>query len=230
MFFRGGCGPLRRLRAAPCSAFVGDFGGQPILLLETGIGRSAVDAALAWIWATSISPRFILFAGFGGALDDTLHVGDVLLADEVVDEAGGRWPARWPGPAAWAVPWLRRGRLLTTCHLVTSPEKKRRIGGQHHAHAVDMEAAHVAVHCAERNIPFGCVRAISDTVNTPLSPSLVALLSGGRVSLPRLVFALIRKPMLMPELMRLGRDTRSAARQLAAALRELLVLSATPKL
>jgi hypothetical protein len=39
--------------------------------------------------------------------------------------------------------------------------------------------------------------------------------------------ALARKPMLISELLRLGRDTRRAARQLAAALRELMSLTAS---
>jgi adenosylhomocysteine nucleosidase len=113
--------------------------------------------------------------------------------------------------------------------LVAAPEQKRHLGARHHAQAVDMEAAFVAGRCAERNVPFGCVRAISDAVDVPLSPSLDALLSGGGVSLPRVCSALIRTPMLLPELLRLGRDTRLAARQLAAALRELLVLNAVRK-
>jgi hypothetical protein len=41
----------------------------------------------------------------------------------------------------------------------------------------------------------------------------------------RLVSAVARRPSLVPELMRLGRDTRHAARQLAAALGELLTLT-----
>jgi adenosylhomocysteine nucleosidase len=228
MFFRRDTRPLRRLRAAPCSASVVSLAGQSLLVLETGIGRSAVEATLAWILGESIDPRFILYAGFGGALNASLGVGDVLLADEVVDEAGGLWQTLWPGSAIAVPPWIRRGRLLTTAYLVATAEEKQRLGARHRAHAVDMEAAYVANICAERKIPFGCVRAISDAVDVPLSQALVALMSGGHVSLPRVFAALIRRPTLLPELLRLGRDTRRAATQLAAALRELLVLTAAP--
>jgi adenosylhomocysteine nucleosidase len=223
MFFRRHCGSLRPLPAAPCRAFVADLAGQSLRVLETGIGRSAVDAALDWILGEAMPPRFLVYAGFAGALDASLRVGDVLLADEVVDEAGRRWSRFWPAAAVGIPPWIRRGRLLTTVHLVATPEAKQRLGAHHHAHAADMEAAYVAQRCAEHNIPFGCVRAVSDAIDVPLSPSLVALLSGGRVSLPRLTAALVRKPTLLPELLRLGRDSRRAARQLAAAMHELLL-------
>jgi adenosylhomocysteine nucleosidase len=225
MFFRRDCGSLRPLPATPCGVFVGDLAGRSLRVLETGIGRSAVDDALDWILGEAMPPRFLVYAGFAGALDASVRVGDVLLADEVVDEAGRHWPRCWPAATVGIPPWIRRGRLLTAAHLVTTPEAKQRLGVQHHARAVDMEAAYVAQRCAARNVPFGCVRAVSDAVDVPLSSSLLALMSGGHVSLPRVIAALMRKPMLLPELLRLGRDSRRAARQLAAAVRELLVLA-----
>jgi hypothetical protein len=48
------------------------------------------------------------------------------------------------------------------------------------------------------------------------------MLSGGRVSLGRVCRALVRRPMLLPELIRLGRDTRRAAVQLRDKLCVLL--------
>ena len=67
--------------------------------------------------------------------------------------------------------------------------------------------------------------AISDDVDTPLSPQLVSLLAGGRISLPRVLLALLRRPALLKEFRRLGRDTRVASTQLGKALGELLTLT-----
>jgi hypothetical protein len=92
---------------------------------------------------------------------------------------------------------------------------------------VDMEAAFAADRCARQTVPFGCVRAISDAAETAVSPALVALLSGGRVSVPRVLAALCRAPTLLGELWRLGHDTRLAARQLAASVRALVALTAS---
>ena len=85
-----------------------------------------------------------------------------------------------------------------------------------------METAVVAQLCNVVGVPFGCLRVISDDVDTPLSESLLAVLSDGRVRPGRLMAAILRRPTLVPELMRLGSHTRMAARRLAVGLDELL--------
>jgi hypothetical protein len=109
--------------------------------------------------------------------------------------------------------------------MVTDPGEKRALGERYGAAAVDMETAAVARACGRAGVPFGCVRAISDDVDTPLSPRLAALLAGGRVSPLRLLGQVARAPGLVGELWRLARQTRLAARQLGRALGELLTLT-----
>ena len=91
-----------------------------------------------------------------------------------------------------------------------------------------MESAVVASACARHGVPCVCVRAVSDDAQTGLSPRLVQLLSGARVSWWRLLLAIIRSPRLLAECMRLGKATRLAAERLAAALHELIDGSLAP--
>jgi hypothetical protein len=115
--------------------------------------------------------------------------------------------------------------VLTVPRLVGDPTEKRRLGEEHGAAVADMESAAVARACQAKGVPFGCVRAVSDEVDTPLSPRLVSLLAGGRVSALRLLGAVLRSPSLLGSLWRLGRDTRHAGERLALALGELLTLT-----
>jgi adenosylhomocysteine nucleosidase len=120
------------------------------------------------------------------------------------------------------VPTLRVGdvvttpRIVTVDHLVTDIAEKRRLSESHDA--VDMESSAVAEVCTARGVAFLAVRVVSDTVDTALSPELVRLLSGGNVSAWRACGALVRRPALLSEFLRLARDTRFAARKLAEAL------------
>jgi adenosylhomocysteine nucleosidase len=141
-------------------------------------------------------PKLVIAAGFCGALVPSLRIGDVVTSP----------------------------RIITVDHLVTDPAEKRRLGASHDA--VDMESAAVAEVCAVKGVPFLAVRAVSDTVDTPLSSELVRLLSGGNVSTWRTCGALVRKPSLLTEFLRLARDTKLAARNLAAAIRTTLAASA----
>lgn len=217
--------PHRIVAGAPCRARLCGPAPNSVLVLETGVGQANVAAALDWLLAT-YRPRRMLFAGFAGALTDELHVGDVVLADEVLDLHGGRWKTTWAEQPAdhTARLALQRGRLLTTDHLIGTVAEKRQLAAQHDTVAVEMESAHFAARCTQAGIPFGCVRAISDEVATSLSPALLSLLSGGGVSLWRLLAALARQPGLLPELWNLGRDTKRAASQLGHALGELMAL------
>ena len=231
--FRREFRPHQAFPASPCWA---RFCGPPwltVLVVETGVGQAHVARVLDWLLAkpkfdqVTYQPSMILFAGFAGALTDSLHVGDIVLADEVLDAHGKRWPTTWPTPfpeGHWTPP-LHRGRLLTVDRMIAMPEEKRRLGEQTAAVAVDMESAHFAARCTQAGIPFGCVRAISDEVTTPLSPNLASLLSGGAVSPWRLLTALARRPRMSPELLRLARDTKRASEQLGLALGELLTLT-----
>jgi adenosylhomocysteine nucleosidase len=230
--FRREFRPQQRFPGAPCHARFCGPAWLTVFLMETGVGAERTRVALDWmlgrpeLGGLPYRPKLVLSAGFAGALTERLLVGDLVLATEVCDLDGNSWPTTWPGElrGEWRPP-LHRGRLLTAARIVSDPQQKRDLGRGHDALAVDMESAAVARLCAKAGVPFGCLRAISDDVATPLSPRLAALLSGGRASPLRLAAALARGPGLARELWRLARHTRLAAEQLGKALGELLTLT-----
>jgi adenosylhomocysteine nucleosidase len=190
-----------------------------VLVVEHGMGGKAVEAALAWLLEGGSRPRAILCAGFAGGLRAGLAVGELVCADEVVDTQGGCWPTNWPG--AEGFPW-HRGRVLTSQQLVGRPEDKRLLADEYNALAVDMESAVVARVCQRYEVPFACLRVISDDWETPLSDELAALITDGTASPAGLAWALLRKPGMVGELLRLARHTRRAAGKLAEGVEALL--------
>jgi hypothetical protein len=225
--------PQERFPDAPCWA---RFCGEPwlsVLVLETGVGAEPTRRALEWALSQPVlgnipyKPKIVLCAGFCGALEEDRHVADIILANEVVDAEGHVWPTTWPGdlpPGEWRPP-LHRGRVLSLPRLVGDPAEKRALGRKHLAVAADMESEAAAEVCRRRGVPFGCVRVISDDLHTSLSPQLVKMLSGGRVSPLGLVLGTLRSPGLAREMWRLAKDTYMAAERLGTALGELLTLT-----
>jgi adenosylhomocysteine nucleosidase len=201
---------------APCPAW--RCGSASVL--EAGVGAAAVARALTWLTQQPL-PRLVVSAGFAGALSPTLNVADLILATEVIGPDGAVWPACDGGLTA------PRGRVVTTTTLSGDPAEKVRLGQEHQAAVVEMEAAHVARWCAGRGVPFACLKVVSDAVTTALPPDLLALLDGGRVRPWRLAAALCRRPQLLGDLWRLGRDTRRASRALNEGLAPLLRVPAT---
>jgi adenosylhomocysteine nucleosidase len=119
-------------------------------------------------------------------------------------------------------------RIATVDHLVVDPADKRALAARTGADAVDMESAAVEEACTARGVTFLAVRAVSDSVDTALSPELVRLLSGGRVSPWKAAVALAGKPSLLGEFRRLARDTALAARNLAIALVDVIDMQRPP--
>jgi uridine phosphorylase len=225
--------PQQVFRDAPCWAWHCEAKGLSVLALQTGIGAARTERALDWVLGQPVlgrvryQPKLVLSAGFAGALQDGFRVGDVILATEVTNREGRNWPTRWPRELPerkWPQP-PHRGRLLTAPAIVSSAKEKRALGREHRAVAVDMETSTVAQVCQERQVTFGCLRVITDDIQTALSPQLVSLLSGERVSALRVLFALLRSPGLAAELACLAKRTRFAATQLAKLLAELLTLT-----
>ena len=231
--FRREFRPHQSFPGSPCWARFCGPAWLSVLVLETGVGEANVARVLDWLLAkpklesVPYEPKLLVCAGFAGALTDALHVGDIVLAEEVVDEQGHSWRTTWPESLAegrWTPP-LHRSRLLSAVQLVAAPAEKYQQGAEHGACAVEMESAVFASRCTQAGIPFACVRAISDEAATPLSPALASLLRGGTVSPWRVLTALARRPALLPELLRLARDTKRASEQLGLALGELLTLT-----
>lgn len=206
---------------APCRVQRCAFG----CVLETGIGAERTRSALEWLLASPWAPGLIITAGFAGALDDKLQVGDIVVASEVVDGDGNRWECSRHTPCAGRRTRSVRttlGTIVTVSRLVGEPQEKRELREKFGALAVDMESATVAEFCSRRGIPFGCVRAISDDARTALSPRLVGLLAGERVAWWRLAGTALSSPRILMECVRLARNTRLATRRLGDFLHELL--------
>jgi adenosylhomocysteine nucleosidase len=210
--------PFQRIPHAIGCGWLVRLTGRRLLMLETGVGAAAMEAALTRLLQSSFRPSSVLCIGFCGALDPRRRVGDVFVSEEVCDAAGRSWPATWPAVS----PALPRGRLLSLDRIVGDPAEKQRLGRQYQADAVDMESATAARLCQEQAIPFAALRVVSDDASTPLSPVVAEVLSRGQASPLRLMGVVLRRPWLLPELWRLARDTRRAAQALAAAVERLL--------
>ncbi len=190
-------------------------------VVQTGVGPEKMRAALEERWRRSPPLTLCVSAGFAGALQPDVRLGAVLLASEVVDSHNHVWTVPWPrNPPLSST--VFQGRLLTMPRLVGDPAEKQKLGRTFAARAVDMESATLAEFCAPKGIPFGCVRVISDEMQTPLSPRLVSLLFGPEISWWRFLTAVLCSPKLLSECWRLAKHTRRTSDRLGQMLHTLL--------
>ena len=183
------------------------WNGEPALFVANGPGPKLASQAVDVVIGRQPIAALVSI-GFCGGLDASLQPGDIFVAEEVL----GVGPAMLPEGAAKA---YRTGRLISTDRVaVTAAEKSelRRTG----ASAVEMEAGGIARRAKQENIPFYCIRVVTDTAAESLPLDFNRMRDAdGRFSRARIVAAAFRKPgVLIPELVRLNKRCKSAAKAL----------------
>ncbi len=194
----------------------GGLGNKRTIIVESGTGRERASRATeALIFGHH--PRWIISAGFAGALDERLKQGDILVADSVVDESGQQFVIDLKLPPG---PRLHVGRLVTVDRVIREPDEKRRIGQQHQAMAVDMETLGVADVCSQRKTRFLSVRIVIDGVNRTL-PRDIDLMVNKKSTAGRLgaaAGAIMRRPSSVKDMWQLKEDALVASESLAKFL------------
>jgi adenosylhomocysteine nucleosidase len=185
-------------------------------LVVAGVGaRNSYQAARDLIDRFGVGS--IATIGFAGALIDSLAVGDIVVADRVLDQQTGE--TFNCGREPWSLAAARRGTLFCASEVITSTSEKRRLAEHWGAIAVDMESAGVARAAAERGIDFSAVKAITDTSGQSISIDFARCRSDDKgFSLRKIVAEGIRSPHGIRDLWMLATGARVAARALAAAL------------
>ena len=168
-----------RTRLDKTEIWTGAWRGNNIILVRTGVGRQKAKQATYQI-IENFHPEAIISIGYAGALTKELRVGDLLIADCILDEQNDSrvfevedsLNSEWLGLAkSISIPGelkIKVGKLITVNSVVHTPEAKQDLGKKFGADAVEMETIEIAMLAREKKIPFLSVRGISDAVDNEL--------------------------------------------------------------
>ncbi|MFZ0774839.1 MAG: hypothetical protein WCA49_14340 [Candidatus Sulfotelmatobacter sp.] len=177
-----------------------------VVVVCGGIGvesaRRAAEAVIALY-----RPVLIQSAGFSGALDANLRVGDRFSPSLVLDARDGS-RIQLPGGEG----------TLVTFSAVAGAGQKAKLAQAYGARAVDMEAAAVAASASSHGIAFGVTKVISDEFDFEM-PDLSAFIDAeGRFRAMQFIFFSALRPWLWKRLAILAGNSRTAALALSAHL------------
>ena len=215
-------GRVRKYSGPKFAVVEGEVAGKLVAVVLAGAGRPRAQRG-AEVLLDGHRPRWIVSAGFAGALDPTLRRNDIVLAAEVVNLEGRRYGIDLAVPEGQG---LRSGRLLTVDEIVRTAAEKAELRRDHGADVVDMETSAVAALCAERGVRFLSARVVSDEAGTDLPPEVLAILGrSGGLRLGAAVGAIWKRPASVKDLLALRTHATEAAEALARFL-----LGALPRL
>ncbi|WP_445401501.1 5'-methylthioadenosine/S-adenosylhomocysteine nucleosidase [Zobellella sp. An-6] len=203
-------------KVAGCEFYQGQLAGRKVVLTRSGIGKVAASVATTLL-LERFAPALVINTGSAGGFDPTLHVGDVVVSDEVrfhdvdVTAFGYEMGQMAQQPAAFAAdPALIA--LAREC-LAGQQEIRSAVGlictGDQFMHredqlnravtdfplmkACEMEAAAIAQVCHQFQVPFVVVRALSDIAGKEQAQSFEAFLEVAARHSSAMVLAMVER-------------------------------------
>jgi len=190
----------------------GTLDDRALEVLHTGVGENVCRERMGKFLEDQ-EFKFLISAGFAGALNDELRVGDLLLARNfsTLDLNDSRSFSTLP---------IRTADLLTLPALIDSSDERNEIARSTDAAAVDMETEFIARACAEHGIPLLSLRVITDTPREPFPapPKILFDIERQRTHLLKLARFLLAHPNKIPRLIEFARRIARARKILATAL------------
>lgn len=177
-----------------------------------GAGQAAATRAFAGI--EDGGPIDLVFSiGWAGALRGGLMPGTAHNVAGVIDiQTGERFNCDAEAGEVW----------LVTSSRVCDEEEKRRLASTYRAGLVDMEASAIARLAAMREIPFYCIKGVSDALTARLPDFNRFISPEGKLQLGQLVLFSILRPWYWPALLAMGENSRKASQRIAESLFEFL--------
>ncbi|MEQ1354723.1 MAG: hypothetical protein ABLT11_11930, partial [Candidatus Acidiferrum sp.] len=189
-------------------------GRATVDFVATGIGATNAQRAAEAVISKEYS--FCIVSGFAGALKAKVKLGDVVVAEKVQHAGNG-------GTAVCARNLVTRAAqdgaktiatLLTADHVANTAAEKERLSP--FAEAVDMESFAILNVARVRNVPALAIRVISDSFDQGLPVEIDTMVDAeGNVKIGGVARYVVRHPLTLPALLRLGRETKTAAEALA---------------
>jgi adenosylhomocysteine nucleosidase len=186
-----------------------------------------LNAGWAAMALATDSPDLMISAGFGGAVLPGLPVGEVVMAEQVLQWGASGFEEIEVG--LFGLNGISDSLGLSRATFISCNEilGKRSLAARLPDSAVnpllEMETAAVARVAAAYGIPFLAIRAVSDPADEELEFSIDEFCDEHMRIRPAKVFAtILARPRIIPQLIRLARNSRVAAKSLAKAMERLL--------
>jgi adenosylhomocysteine nucleosidase len=205
---------MREVKVGDLSIYQAQIGRAQVDFVVTGMGMENARRVSESLLEEPY--QFCITSGFAGALGEGHFVGDILVAESVQQLGKSKtlqcsrnlaYAARDDGATLVKL-------FLTSAEVIATREKKEQLAP--FADAVEMESFAILAAAQLHKKPVVAIRVISDCAGHDVPVNASALVDEkGQVRIGGVVRYIARRPLQLPALIRLGRDSRTAAAALA---------------
>ncbi|HPX60942.1 MAG TPA: hypothetical protein PLN25_04135 [Deltaproteobacteria bacterium] len=199
--------------------------GHDVLLAESGMGM--LNAGWGAAALTGKGVDLIISAGFGGAVKSGLQVGNVVMARNILQLHGNDLETVCVGfygqnSIAESLS-LPLGTFISCDTILNKRDLAGLLPDECTNPVVEMETAAIARVAAQHGTPFLALRSISDPWNEELDFSIDEFCDDSmQIRIPKVLRTIAQRPHIIPQLIRLARNSRIAAKALSTAMEQLL--------
>ena len=208
---------FRPITGAPRPVFVASLGTTPVYVALAGAGAPDADHFQDLI--VQFGPSLGIVTGVAAGLKPAWRPGNLLVAESVCGPEGG---AKIPA-APNLIDLARQCGAKPAPVLVTLPRIARTLAEKERlaslGDAADMESWPLMKQWSARGLPSLALRVILDPVEMPMTCDFEAAMDAhGQVRTYKILAQLARRPQLLPDFLRLARQSRRVFRILARFL------------
>jgi adenosylhomocysteine nucleosidase len=217
--------PFRKLRdfepsrIGELAVYSAQIGRAAVDVVVTGMGQENAARAVETALATSAQYTICICSGFCGGLKATVEVGDILAARTVRDgrtnkifecSSGLAWNAVCDGAK-------NAPAFISSEEIAATVAEKARLAP--FADAVDMESYAVLITAKKHKVPGVAIRVVSDRFDHDMPIDFSTTVdAAGNVRIGGVLKRVAMYPTQIPALIRLGRESKTAAQGLATFL------------
>ncbi len=228
-------GKYRKEKIDGFQAYRFTFGEEKVLLVKSGMGLdNAAEAAHALVKA---KPCIIVNFGFCGAVKEGPRPGDIMVAQRIllnrenlfspqsgiIEEEAKRLTRSLSDIFNDRDFRVHGGAFVTAAEVRNKTEMASLVPSWAPNPVLEMETAAVAKAAAREGVPVLAVRGVSDDAGEELGFSISELTDGRmKIRLGKVLFTVARKPWIIPQMLRLARNSKKAGENLALAITAML--------
>jgi len=229
-------GKYRREKIDGFAAYRFTYGKEKILLVKSGMGLDNAAAA-ARVLIKEAKPCIIVNFGFCGAVKPGPEVGDIMMAQRILLNRENLFSPQ-SGIVEEDAKLLSRsladalhgrncrvysGAFITTAEIRNKVEMARLVPVWAPNPVLEMETAAVAKAAADEGVSFLAIRGVSDDAGEELGFSISEFTDDKmKIRIGKVFLAIARKPWIIPQLLRLAKNSKKAGENLALAITALL--------
>jgi adenosylhomocysteine nucleosidase len=187
-----------------------------VSLIIGGMGpKNAYHCAKAIIEAEN--PEAILNIGFCGAITENLIIGDIVLGARVFNYSNGVFNEvsisnKFGKSFSEKHIQAYSGAFISSSEILHKQEALKIIPKEILTPVLEMETAAVAEVCEKFNIPLIAIRSVSDQATEEIDFKISDITDENyKIKFSKIILALVRKPSLLIQFIRLAKNSKKAA-------------------